>query len=151
MNDIAAPDLTKRPPRSPRVRLGGYVLLPRMLDKCRADLAGKVGEYKYACPLDQRLLEFLGVDAEAFKTQVATGAGDGDMLAWIEKHQKTPRTAWEIAHWSDFQDRRGPDGDVETLGFFLKYVSALSASREDLRTWADVLDLDDHVTFGGKA
>ena len=31
-----APDLTQRPPRSPRVRLGGFVILPRMLDKGRA-------------------------------------------------------------------------------------------------------------------
>lgn len=40
-------DLTKRPPRSPRVRLGGYVLLPRLLDKCRAELGGNAGEYHY--------------------------------------------------------------------------------------------------------
>ena len=31
-----APDLTQRPPRSPRVRLGGYAILPRLLDKGRA-------------------------------------------------------------------------------------------------------------------
>ncbi|HKS37360.1 MAG TPA: DUF5069 domain-containing protein, partial [Verrucomicrobiae bacterium] len=37
--DPAAPDLTQRPPRSPRSRLGGYSLLPRMLDKGRATLA----------------------------------------------------------------------------------------------------------------
>ncbi len=42
------PDLTQRPPRSPRVRLGGYVILPRMLDKGRAALAGKLGEYHFA-------------------------------------------------------------------------------------------------------
>ena len=53
-----SPDLTKRPPRSPRARLGGYVILPRMLDKGRAVVAGKNGEYHYACPLDQRFLEF---------------------------------------------------------------------------------------------
>ena len=29
------PNLTEHPPRSPRVRLGGYVILPRCLDKCR--------------------------------------------------------------------------------------------------------------------
>ena len=33
---LNAPDLTKQPPRSPRVRLGGCVILPRMLDKGRA-------------------------------------------------------------------------------------------------------------------
>ena len=43
---IHAPDLTKQPPRSPRVRLGGYVILPRILDKGRALLAGTQGENK---------------------------------------------------------------------------------------------------------
>jgi Domain of unknown function (DUF5069) len=38
-----APNLTQRPPRSPRVRLGGYVILPRILDKGRATLAGNAG------------------------------------------------------------------------------------------------------------
>jgi len=32
-------DLTQRPPRSFRVRLGNYVVLARMLDKGRATLA----------------------------------------------------------------------------------------------------------------
>jgi hypothetical protein len=36
-------DLTQRPPRSFRVRLGNYVVLARMLDKGRATLAGKDG------------------------------------------------------------------------------------------------------------
>ena len=65
----ANPDLTKQAPRSARVRLGGYVTLPRMLDKGRATLAGKNGEYHYACPMDQRLLDFLGLDAEVLKKQ----------------------------------------------------------------------------------
>ena len=37
---IQTVDLTQRPPRSPRVRLGGYVILPRMLDKGRATING---------------------------------------------------------------------------------------------------------------
>jgi hypothetical protein len=56
-------DLTQRPPRSARSRLGGYALLPRMLDKGRATLAGKNGEYHYNCPLDQNFLRFVGIDA----------------------------------------------------------------------------------------
>jgi len=47
-----APNLTQRPPRSPRVRLGGYVVLARILDKGRAELAGTAGEYKYNNPAD---------------------------------------------------------------------------------------------------
>ena len=49
MNTNSAPDLTQRPPRSPRVRLGGYVLLPRLLDKGRAALAGTLGEARRIC------------------------------------------------------------------------------------------------------
>ena len=40
--NLNAPDLTQHPPRSPRGRLGGYVILPRCLDKGRATLAGLV-------------------------------------------------------------------------------------------------------------
>src|ERR1700676_5512145 len=40
-------DLTQRPPRSFRVRLGNYVVLARMLDKGRATLADKNGDYIY--------------------------------------------------------------------------------------------------------
>jgi hypothetical protein len=67
---LNTPDLTKFPPRSPRVRLGGYAILPRCLDKGRATLAGKQGEYHYACPLDQRFLTFAGIDPEALKKQL---------------------------------------------------------------------------------
>jgi hypothetical protein len=40
---------------------------------------------------------------------------------------------------------------VETLEFFTKRVGDISKIREDVKTWFDYLDLDDHVTFGGKA
>ena len=144
-------DLTTRPPRSPRTRLGGYALLPRMLDKCRAEVAGKSGEYHYNCPLDQHLLSYLGLDPDALKAEVATEKGDGEILAWIAANQKHPRGPWEIQQWSDFRDRRGPDSDEETLKFFSDYVGNLTKTREDITTWADLLDLDDYVTFGGKA
>ena len=39
--NIVPTDLTQRPPRSFHVRLGGFVILPRMLDKGRATLAKK--------------------------------------------------------------------------------------------------------------
>ena len=122
-----------------------------MLDKCRAEISGKNGEYHYDCPLDQHILNFLGIDPAALKTEVATGKGDGEILAWIVANQKHPRQPWEVQQWSDWRDRRGPDSDAETLKFFSDYVGNLTQTREDITTWADVLDLDDYVTFGGKA
>ena len=150
-NNIPAPDLTQRPPRSPRCRLGGYALLPRMLDKGRATAAGKNGEYHFNCPLDQHILNFAGIDPEALLTELKKGKGDSEILEWITATAKTKRDAWEIQQWSDYQERRGPDSDAETMQFFAGYVSKLTTTREDVRTWADVLDLDDHCTFGGKA
>ena len=64
------------------MRLGGYVVLPRLLDKGRAELAGKVGEYHYNCPLDQRFLSYVEVDAENLKQQIASGKGDKEILKW---------------------------------------------------------------------
>lgn len=112
---ISAPDLTKRPPRSGRCRLGGYGILPRMLDKGRAVIAGTNGEYHFNCPLDQHILNFLGLDADALREQLATGKGDGEILEWINANAKHKRSAWEIEQWSDYMQRRGPDSDEETL------------------------------------
>lgn len=42
-----AMDLTKDYPRSPREQLDGIMILPRAIDKARAQLEGKLGEYLY--------------------------------------------------------------------------------------------------------
>jgi hypothetical protein len=145
----AYPDLTQRPPRSPRVRLGGYVILPRMLDKGRALLAGKNGEYNYACPLDQQWLTFVGVDPEALKAQLAAGLGDGAVLEWIEKNAQHRRHPAEIAAWSAWQEQRTP-GAVELREFFQGVHAKIAPARADIVTWFDLLDLDDYVSFGGQ-
>ena len=148
--NIPFTDLTQRPPRSPRARLGGYALLPRLLDKGRATLAGKNGEYQYDCPLDHRILDFLGIDAAALQAELAIGKGDGEILEWITANQKNPRSPWEIAQWSAWRDQAVPT-DVETREYFNGMHKQIGEKREDIATWADVLDLDDYVSFGGKA
>lgn len=145
-----APDLTQRPPRSARVRLGGYAILPRMLDKARATLAGKQGEFVYNCPLDQRFLEYAGIDADALKAQLALNKGDGEILEWVSANAKNKRTDQEIEAWSCFQDRRGPS-DVDSRQYFNEYQTKLAPKREDVSSWFDVLDIDDFVSFGGVA
>ena len=145
---LNSPDLTKFPPRSPRVRLGGYVILPRCLDKGRATLTGKNGEYHYACPLDQRFLEFAGIDPEALKKEL--GKSDSEILEWIEKNAKHKRSPVEIAAWSAWQEHR-PPSEVEGREYFHDTHKKVAPKREDIATWFDLLDLDDYVSFGGKA
>ncbi len=144
-----APDLSRQPPRSARVRLGGLVILPRMLDKGRAELAGTNGDYHYACPMDMRLVSFLGLDAAALKEQLASGKGDGEILAWILCNRKNQHTDSTMAEWSAFQERRVPT-DPETREFFNSIHSKSAPQREDIATWFDLLDVDDYVSFGGK-
>ena len=50
---IIARDLTKQAPHSPRERLAGFAIANRAVDKCRASLAGTLGEYRYDCPLER--------------------------------------------------------------------------------------------------
>jgi hypothetical protein len=144
-------DLTQRPPRSFRVRLGNYVVLARMLDKGRATLAKKNGEYIYNSPTDQRLVQFLGFDPDALLKELATGKSDGKMLEWVQAHSKTPRSPWEIEPWSAFMEKRAPDSDAETLACFAKHLGRLSKTREDVKTLFEFGELDDYVSFGGKA
>lgn len=144
-------DLTQRPPRSARVRLGGYTLLPRLLDKCRAEISGKAGGFHYDCPLDQRFFNFTGIDAAALKAEVAKGLGDGEILKWITDNAPKKREEWEIAQWSTFCQAAAP-GDNESRQFINEQIASLGGTeREDLVTWFDYLDFDDHVSFGGKA
>jgi len=145
---LNTPDLTKFPPRSPRVRLGGYVILPRLLDKGRATVAGKNGEYHYACPLDQGFLEFVGIDPEALKKQL--NKSDTEVLEWINQNAKHKRAMPEILAWSAWQEQSAPD-NPESREHFNEIQKAAAPKREDIATWFDVLDVDDYVSFGGKA
>lgn len=146
---MKAPDLTQHPPRSPRVRLGGYVILARVLDKGRATIAGKNGEYTYACPLDQRFLQFVGIDPEALKQELAAEKNDGDILAWIEANSTTKPSAPLIATWSQQQEQRVPT-DPDSRSFFNEIHAKVAPQRTDISTWFDLLDLDDYASFGGK-
>lgn len=145
------PDLTQHPPRSARVRLGGYAILPRALDKCRAELAGKSGGYHYACPLDQRFFQFAGIDADQLKAEVAKGLSDSEILAWIQANSTRKAGPWEIDQWTAYVDQYGP-ADNGTREYFNGLVaSGGGTEREDIRGFFDLLDVDDFTSFGGKA
>ena len=148
---IFALNLTQRPPRSPRSKLGGCVILPRMLDKGRATIEGRNGEFHYDCPIDQHVLKFFDITPSALLDELRTGKSDGEIWAWIQENQKTKRHPWEIETWSAYHEKRAPDSDQETATFFSgRLVELGGATREDIKTWFDLLDLDDYTTFGGK-
>ena len=147
--NLSKPDLTQHSPRSPRVRLGGYVILPRMLDKGRATIAGKNGEYHYACPTDQQFLQYVGIDADALKQELAAGRSDSEMLDWIKVHAQHKHTPAEIETWNAWQERRAPD-NPDSRSYFNELHTQIAPQRTDLVAWFDLLDADDFASYGGK-
>ena len=47
--------------------------------------------------------------------------------------------------------RYAPDRDPEALTVFQDYFKNFPEGRDDLKTWFEVLELDDYVSYGGKA
>src|ERR1035437_1837459 len=92
---IFALDLTKQAPRSPRVRLGGFVILPRCLDKGRATINGKNGEYHYDCPLDHRFLNFVGIKAAALKSNSPPARATGKFWRGSRPMRNSSAANWQ--------------------------------------------------------
>jgi hypothetical protein len=141
----SAKDLTKEAPRSPKTRLGGYVILARTTDKCRALLWSNIGEYHFDCPLDNMLFGFKGVKGDDFKAKVESGASDEDLVGWMEGHG-TPKTAAEVKEWSDGMMAVNPYNDPERRGWFEEQTKplGLDASKTTLFDW---LDADDKASY----
>lgn len=134
-------DLRKQFPRSPKDKLAGYVHLPRMTDKCRATLAGTQGEYQYPCPMDQRLLDFVGITAEQFTAAVRNAQNDQALTEWFTQ-AATPHSSDDIARWNQAFQTWDPETE-EKRAYFKQLRDAVDSGRTDITAWADLLDLDE--------
>lgn len=121
--------------------LGGYAHLPRMIDKCRAVLAGTEGEYIYPCPMDERLMEFAGITSDQFTAAVKANTTDEGVLAWFQRHTQ-PHLPEELEEWNQRLLARGPSSP-ESAAKFNKYLQAIDPSRTDLTAWSDLQDLEE--------
>ena len=147
---MKAPDLTQAPPRSPRVRLGGYTILPRILDKARATAAGTQGEYLYGNPTDWHFFRFTGIQPDALLERVKSGGGDWEILQWVQETATLQRTPLEIEQWAAWTERFAYHAP-EKRDWFTAEIRRINPNRDDIRTVFDRLDLDDYVSFGGSA
>ena len=146
---ITGKDLSKEAPRSPRIRVGGYAILGRTIDKCRALVAGDIGEYHFDCPLDNMLFGFKGVKGDDFKAQIEGGAGDQEIMEWLNQtgEKKTPS---EIKRWSEKMEASSLYDDLEKHEFFVKEAKKLGLQPEKTTTF-DWLEVDDKTTYAQKA
>jgi len=140
---IAALDLNVTYPRSPRESLGGYVVAGRMLDKCRAVLAGTNGEYHFDCPLDQIFFDFTGIDSEEFKNFVATGANDDMVSEWIQKNSRAQSKEEIIAWNNDLRYKRISELPVNLQVFLESYIPEFIPTGRIVYYWFDVYDIEE--------
>ena len=146
---ITGKDLRKEAPRSPRIRVGGYAILGRTIDKCRALVAGNIGEYHFDCPLDNMLFEFKGVEGDDFKAQVEQGAGDQEMVEWLNQSGEK-RTPNEIKRWAEEVEAASLYQYPEKREFFSKEARKLGLDPAKATTF-EWLELDDRVSHAQQA
>jgi hypothetical protein len=144
---IKGKDLTKEAPRSPRTRLGNYVIMARMIDKGRAVISGNVGEFHFDCPLDNMLFGFKGVKGSQVKELLEQGKSDEEILAWFDKNG-TPKTSAEVKTWSDELEAYLPYNNEEKKEWFISVTEPLGLDPAKT-TLFGFLDADDKTI--GKA
>ncbi|MBV8149984.1 MAG: DUF5069 domain-containing protein [Candidatus Eremiobacteraeota bacterium] len=134
-------DLREHPPRSPREMLAGLVLLPRTIDKARAQLQGTLGDYKIGPGLSAYLLEWLGIAEPDFLAAVAELRDDEKIGAWV-------RARSDPSAYAEINDRllnRRIRDDQHRADVLTRYPGL--ADRPDLWNWFEILDYDDALTF----
>jgi uncharacterized protein DUF5069 len=133
--------------RSPRESLGGYILLPRLIDKVRFLAKGQLPQ-AYAAnvlgaeyTLDGRFLTFTGLNAQALRHVIVSGCTDDEVLEWVQRHAK-PTTALEKQAWAEQIDRYRPDA---ALMEYRQRVYPELAERVDVSSISvlDLIDMDE--------
>ena len=136
-------DLTKQYPRSPNNRLLGMPMLPRAIDKARAALAGKLGEYVYGekSPFDMALLDFLRLSPAEFLEGVRESPDDASMARWLRSRAREV-TPIEVEDFARTFLNDGDD-DADRARFAERRAKLPARVQPRVKGWADLLDVDE--------
>ena len=139
-------DLTRQPPRRPsNLGIAGIVGVARMTDKARAHNAETLGDYIYgeSSGLDQRVLIFLGISADAY-AEAADVHDDAGLGHWVL--ETSGKTAAEIAAFNDAALSQLPDteGHKQRLK---ERLARFAPGRTDITTVLQSMELDDWGSF----
>lgn len=139
-------DLTRQPPRRPsNLAVAGIVGAARMTDKARASNNETLGEYVYGenSGLDQRVLAFLGISADAYAE--AAGAHDDTALGnWVL--ETSEKSAAEIAEFNDTELTHLPDTEAHKQRLKDR-LARYAPGRTDITTVLQSMELDDWGSF----
>ena len=141
-------DLRRHPPRSPfDLSVGGLACLARMIDKFRAAHCNCLGEYWCGedSGFDRAVLDFLGIDQEAFAEAIAANGTEAAMVEWLGERLAS-KSEEDKAEFNQRLLTASPRNDRQQ-NFLLNAVSRLDASRTDIESFAALTLLDDKVSF----
>lgn len=137
-------DLTTEVPRSPKQKMLGLVSLARTIDKAKAYNEGKLGEYDFDCPHDKPLFAFLGTDGATFAAKVKELQTDENIEAWVTRDFLSGRADADVTRFNDDRMQWHPDPGSESEKYYRTLRAKVAPGRDDVVTWFDLLDLDEH-------
>ena len=130
-------------PRSPYEKLGGYVHLPRLIDKARLHQKGLLNGYNYkTLGFDKHLLAFLKLAGDAFEDVANSMDDDGAILNWVQENgaRHSPEA---IEQWNEAMISRHPDTAAKKARFLHFLKEAGGEGRNDVRTYFDLIEFDE--------
>lgn len=131
-------------PRSPRETMSGWVYLPRLVDKIRLHLAGKLHpdyQENFTKGFDGAWLKAAGVTGEQMIEVVKNSITDGQVADWVTKNVK--KSDAEKAAFRDFILKRGTEGGEIGERLKMRKKEAGIEHRDDIQCFVDYIDCDE--------
>jgi hypothetical protein len=132
-------------PRSPRETMGGWMHLPRYIDKIRLHLAGKLHpdyQANFGKGFDQLWLEHAGVDEKQFIEVVRRSITDGEVCDWVLQNVKQPDSVKAGQRERMLNYPRTDDAAMQERLKLRKQQAGLE-HREDIQCFVDFIDADE--------
>jgi hypothetical protein len=130
-------------PRSPYEKLGGFVHLPRLIDKARLHGKGLLNGYNYkTVGFDKHLLAFLKLNGDAFEEVANRLDDDKAILKWVQENA-SKHSEEEVEHWNREMISRHPDTAAKKARFTHFLKEAGGEGRKDIRTYFDLIEFDE--------
>jgi hypothetical protein len=138
-------DLREHRPRPSRDMLLGFYLLPRTIDKLRAELpGGNLGPYlNHATGFSAFVVRRLGLEMDDFRAAVAAAPDDAAVEAWLRERIDPALAPGLNAKLETFVVEKMTPGDQ----VLVRERHPVMNERSDLSKILDILDAEDDRTF----
>ena len=125
--------------------MSGWTHLPRLIDKVRLHLAGKLHpdyQANFCKGFDALWLETSGVKPEEFIEIVKKSITDGEICDWVLKNVKKPDSV-KAAHRERMLNYPKKDDAEMQARLKSRKENAGLAHRDDIQTFVDFIDADE--------